>query len=207
MAMFLPFFPLKLVVFPGEELNLHIFEPRYRELIKDMESEEINMGICTYIDQLTGFGTEMSLDQIIKRYPDGRLDIKTKGLRSFRIKTFLNPTPGKLYAGGEMEYLDTTYTIDLVLQKKYIFYLTEVMRHFGYLEPINPESTSFSFAHKVGLSLQEELTLLTILDETARVSFLLEHFMKIISILKVTEKAKEKIKQNGHVKHLDPLNF
>ncbi|OYX15751.1 MAG: peptidase, partial [Algoriphagus sp. 32-45-6] len=47
--MFLPFFPLKLVAFPDEELNLHIFEPRYRELLADMESEEKTMGICTYL--------------------------------------------------------------------------------------------------------------------------------------------------------------
>lgn len=205
--MFLPFFPLKLVAYPDEELNLHIFEPRYRELLADMESEEITMGICTYLDSLTGFGTEMKLEKVLKRYPDGRLDIKTKGLRTFKISTFLNPMPGKLYAGGEVEYLENETKVELQLQHKYIFYLKEVLQHFDFPGEIPVVSTSFSFAHKVGLTLQEELYLLTLTSETDRIHFLLDHFMKILSVLKATEKAKEKIRQNGHVRHLDPLNF
>jgi hypothetical protein len=205
--MFLPFFPLKLVAFPDEELNLHIFEPRYRELLADMESEEKTMGICTYLDQLSGYGTEMSLEKVLKRYPDGRLDIKTRGLRIFRISTFVNPVPGKLYSGGDVEFLENDFKVERQLQHKYIFYLKEVLQHLDFPGEIPPDSTSFAFAHKIGLTLREELDLLMLTSESDRIHFLLEHFMKILSVLKATEKAKEKIRQNGHVKHLDPLNF
>ncbi len=205
--MFLPFFPLKLVAFPDEELNLHIFEPRYRELLSDMESEEKTMGICTYLDQLSGYGTEMRLEKVLKRYPDGRLDIKTRGLRIFRISTFVNPVPGKLYSGGDVEFLENDFKVERQLQHKYIFYLKEVLQHLDFPGEIPPDCTSFAFAHKIGLTLREELDLLMLTSESDRIHFLLEHFMKILSVLKATEKAKEKIRQNGHVKHLDPLNF
>ena len=91
---YLPFFPLKLVAFPGEELNLHIFEPRYRQLLADAEQNGVTFGICTYINQLTGYGTEVRLEKIYKRYEDGRLDIKTRCLSAFQIQTFDNPGMG-----------------------------------------------------------------------------------------------------------------
>src|SRR5690606_6214076 len=104
--MYLPFFPLKLVAFPGEELNLHIFEPRYRQLIADVEHSGASFGVCVYINSLSGFGTEVALEKINKRYEDGRLDIQTRGLRSFRILTFDNPLQDKLYAGGTISHLN-----------------------------------------------------------------------------------------------------
>lgn len=205
--MFLPFFPLKLVAFPGEVLNLHIFEPRYRQLLSDMESQGISMGICPYIDQLAGYGTEVRLEKIIKKYPDGRLDIKTVGLKRFKILSFSNPMPDKLYPGGEIEFLENETEVDLQLQQKFIYYLKEVLHHLDFPEEIPIDSSSFSFAHKVGLTLKEELDLLILPTEKARINFLLDHFKKIITVLEATEKAKEKIRQNGHIKHLDPLNF
>ncbi len=56
-----PLFPLNIVVFPGEELNLHIFEPRYRALIRDAEREGFSFGIPSYVHQKLGYGTEVSL--------------------------------------------------------------------------------------------------------------------------------------------------
>ena len=124
---YLPFFPLKLVAFPGEELNLHIFEPRYRQLLADVEQDGVNFGICTYNNQLTGYGTEVRLEKIYKRYEDGRLDIKTRCLSAFQIQTFDNPMPGKLYAGGEIEYLQNDPTISAALNHEFLFYLKEVL--------------------------------------------------------------------------------
>ena len=130
--MYLPFFPLKLVVFPGEELNLHIFEPRYKELLADVEQNGNTFGICVYLNTLSGFGTEVRLEKVIKRYEDGRLDISTRGLRPFKILSFENPIPGKLYAGGNVEFLADDPKITTVQHYEYVFYLKEMLYLLNY---------------------------------------------------------------------------
>ena len=77
-----------------------------------------------------------------------------------------------------------------------------------YEPKFNPERVnSFSFSHKLGLSLAEELELVKMPSENKRTQFLIDYFKRMIPAIKAAEQAKEKIIQNGHFKHLDPLNF
>lgn len=206
----LALFPLKLVAFPEEELNLHIFEPRYKQLISECLANKKNFGICTFTDKLMPLGTEMMVHEVTKRYEDGRMDIKTKGLRTFKILDFHNPLEGKLYAGGKVEFIPLDKT-EASIEKKKAFgkaleNLYELME-----QPLNlgevPDLNSFAYAHKVGLKLTEEYELLTINNEGKRLDFLMQHFQKVIPILKEIDSSKHKIKMNGHFKYLDPLNF
>lgn len=204
----LPLFPLKLVVFPGEELNLHIFEPRYKELIKDVENEKLTFGVCAFTDRLAVYGTEVRLDHIHTRYEDGRLDIKTVGQRIFKIRSFENPSPGKLYASGEIEFMENDPKVPDFLHHEYLFYLREMLHLLNYQVNFDPTNIdSFTFSHKIGLKLEEELQLIQLSSEAKRTDFLIKHFKRIIPALKAAEQAKEKIRQNGHFKHLDPLDF
>ena len=206
--MYIPLFPLKLVVFPDEELNLHIFEPRYKELLADIEKESSPIGILTFTDKLSGYGTEVVLEKVYKRYEDGRLDIKTKGKRVFRIHTFDNPMKGKQYAGGEVEFLKDDMRISTPLQHEYVLYLKEMLHLLNFTPEIRLDSlTSYTFAHKVGLNLEEELELIKMESEKARTEFLITHFKRMIPVLKAAEQARARIRQNGHFNHLDPLNF
>jgi ATP-dependent Lon protease len=50
MPRLLPLFPLNLVVFPHEKLNLHIFEPRYRQLVRDCLEQNLTFGIPPFLD-------------------------------------------------------------------------------------------------------------------------------------------------------------
>ncbi|MHA7130339.1 LON peptidase substrate-binding domain-containing protein [Algoriphagus namhaensis] len=206
--MYLPLFPLKLVAFPGEALNLHIFEPRYQQLLKDVEEMGVNFGVCVYTDKLTGFGTEVSLEEVYHRYDDGRMDIKTRGRRVFQLTSFDNPAPDKLYAGGEVEFLSYDFQSTDRKQKEYAFYLKEMLYLLDH--PVEIDAAlinSFSFAHKVGLKLEEELELVQMSSELDRLDFLIGHFKRMIPAIKAAREAKEKIKLNGHFKHLDPLSF
>lgn len=207
--MYLAFFPLKLVAFPGEELNLHVFEPRYKELLQDVEATGINFGICVFTDQLSGYGTEVILEKVKKRYDDGRLDIQTRGFRTFKILNFDNPVSGKLYAGGNVSFLKDNPAITAVQQHEFIFYLKEMLHLLNYDEvEFDPlQVNSFTFAHKIGLRLEEELELLQMESESDRTDFLIRHFKRMIPVIKAVESAKEKIKLNGHYKYLDPLSF
>ena len=66
---FLPLFPLKLVVYPGEQLNLHIFEPRYKQLIREAEHNGTTFGIPAFIEEnVMDIGTEIKLLSIEKRH-------------------------------------------------------------------------------------------------------------------------------------------
>jgi Lon protease-like protein len=206
--MYLPFFPLKLVAFPGEELNLHIFEPRYKELLADIEQNGACFGICVYLDKLSSYGTEVALEKINKRYEDGRLDIRTRGLRAFKILSFDNPMKGKQYAGGTIAYLNDDPKISEFLHHEFIFYLKEMLHLLNYKGEFDPQTVnSYTFTHKLGLKLEEELELLQMESETERTEYLIKHFKRMIPVIKAVELAKEKIKLNGHFKHLDPLNF
>ena len=72
---FLPLFPLKLVAFPGERLNLHIFEPRYKQLIRECSENQITFGIPAFIDnKIVNIGTEIKLEKIENTYENGELD-------------------------------------------------------------------------------------------------------------------------------------
>lgn len=165
-------------------------------------------GICTYTDELTEFGTAVRLEDITTRYEDGRLDINTRGVQAFEILSFDNPMPGKPYAGGEIAYLPSDQRVGSALQYEFVFYLKEVLFLLDYQTAVDPETvTSYTFAHKVGLSLEEELSLLQLVSEKERVIYLIQHFKRMIPAMKAIQQAKEKIKLNGHFKHLDPLNF
>ena len=91
-------FPLSLVVFPGEELRLHIFEPRYKQLIHDCTTENITFGIPPYFEgKDLRYGTELEVTEIVKKYDDGKMDIKAKGIGWFEIDEFYKVLFGKLY--------------------------------------------------------------------------------------------------------------
>jgi len=206
----LPFFPLKLVAFPGEKLNLHIFEPRYKQLIGDCLLHGTTFGVCVYLEKLTMYGTEVGILDISKTYEDGRMDIKTLGIKPFRILSFNNPLADKLYAGGEVEFLadDPTGDAEQSLRDEFTELMGDMLRMLGLEVDISKEELgAYTFSHKIGLSLEEEFKLLLMNSEAARLRFLVQHLKKALPILIKMEDAKRKIQMNGHFKYLDPLNF
>lgn len=208
MEKMLPLFPLNLVVFPHEELNLHIFEPRYKQLINDCLREKTTFGIPSHVVNKIEFGTEVEITEVAKTYEDGRMDIKTKGLRTFKVINFQNPWQNKDYAGGTVELLETVKDEDPQLK---IEILEKAKELFQWLKIENDIDLStgeiYTFIHKIGLKPEEEYKLIQIPTQSLRQQFILNHLSKIIPMLERAEKAKEKVKMNGHFKHLDPLKF
>jgi len=209
MEKYLPQFPLNLVVYPEEDLNLHIFEPRYQQLINECLEAETTFGIPAFIsNKLPGYGTEMRVTVLHKRYEDGRMDIKTRGLRIFKLLDFENPAPGKLYAGGNVEPRDTTTELgdhlpELTLKLDRLYDLLQIKPEVASDKPL----FSFRVAHKIGLSIEQEYELMTIPAESARQQYLIDHLNHVLPVISEMERTKERIKLNGHFKNLDPLNF
>ena len=105
MTNFVPIFPLGIVVFPGEQLNLHIFEPRYKQLINECQNEKKLFGIPSVIDnRMQDYGTLMSITEITTVYDNGELDIKTRGSQVFRVLEVIKEIPEKLYSGAIVNY-------------------------------------------------------------------------------------------------------
>ncbi|MFB0945481.1 MAG: Lon protease-like protein [Spirosomataceae bacterium] len=206
----LPFFPLTLVVYPHESLNLHVFEPRYRQLISECVENGTTFGIPTFIDnKIKGYGTEVKVVQLSKRYEDNRMDIKTMGVRIFRIMDFQNPMPDKLYAGGDVEFIESDGLNDFLNPK--LLSLTEEFYQVLKLNVdfLTHEYQPFSYrvAHKIGLSPAEEYKLLTIASEEERQQFLIQHLKSTMPVIKEIERTRDIIAMNGHFKNIDPINF
>ncbi len=211
MSQFLPLFPLQIVVFPGEDLNLHIFEPRYKELINDCEEEGITFGIPAYIDKrLMKVGTEVMLSSIEKRYDNGELDIKTKGQRLFTVEEFQPVAPNKLYAGGEIEWLELEADEQFLGNEKILDLTRELFQLLNIQKKLPEDSKDFStfdVAHHVGLSLEQEYQLLCLLGAAERQQFLIDHLERLLPMVKEMENLKKKAQLNGHFKHLNPPNI
>src|SRR5215510_14143931 len=82
----LPLFPLDLVLFPGAPLPLHIFEPRYKEMIGECLQSQSPFGLVrAHENAVAEVGCTAEILKVIKRYDDGRLDILTEGKRRFEV--------------------------------------------------------------------------------------------------------------------------
>jgi Lon protease-like protein len=208
MQEFLPLFPLNLVAFPGEPLNLHIFEPRYRQLIDDCMKTDGRFGIPAYVNEQLDWGTEMRVIEISKEYEDGRKDIKTIAQRVFRVQTFENPWADKLYSGGIVAYESYVDDADPILQTEIIELLKELYKLVNIEGQVIEIGTKmYELSHKIGLSKEQEYDFLKLNTELQRQQFVFEHVKALIPTLINIQIAKERIKLNGHFKTLDPLDF
>src|SRR6478752_5284276 len=105
MTNFVPIFPLGIVVYPDEQLNLHIFEPRYKQLINECHTDKKLFGIPSVIDkQMQDYGTLVQIIELSKVYDNGEMDIKTKGTEVFRVLEVIKEIPEKLYSGAIVNY-------------------------------------------------------------------------------------------------------
>ena len=206
---YLRLFPLNLVAFPGEELNLHIFEDRYKQLVEECLTQQISFGIPSYVHAALEFGTEVKIKQLVRKYEDGRMDISTEATRVFKVKSFENPVKGKLYAGGEVEFQDNIYDIDIGHHHQMVELLREFYAalHLDQEIHVAEDAMSFHIAHKIGLSLEEEYELLKLPRESERQTFVVVHLKKAIPLLREIERTKQLIQMNGHFKHFDKLDY
>ncbi len=206
MTNFSPIFPLGIVVYPGEQPNLHIFEPRYRQLISECQAGGKPFGIPSVInDRICEMGTLVRIREISEVYEDGKMDIKTEGLQVFRMLEMINSLPDKLYSGAIVSYPENNEQGNRSLMQgivagiKELHKLLQVEKKFPKPEE---ELWSYDVAHHAGLSLQEEYELLQLMQELQRQEYLKRHLRKVIPVLAEMEALKEKVKLNGHFKNL-----
>ena len=211
MTNFIPIFPLSIVVYPGEDLNLHIFEPKYKQLIKECFDQKKPFGMPVVIDdKVNEMGTLLEILEISKTYDTGEMDIKTRGQKVFRVLEFINEIPDKLYSGAIVSYPANSGHGKKLLMSKVIVALKELHKLLKVNKPFPKEEeelSSYDLAHHAGLTLHEEYEFLSLTSELHRQEYLKRHLAKVLPVVAEMESLKEKIKLNGHFKNIKGFNI
>ncbi len=205
----LPLFPLGLLAFPDEKVNLHIFEPRYKQLVTECFELENPFGIVPYQEgEEMSLGTEMQIVEISHIYEDGKMDIKTQGKRIFNLESFEAQMPGKLYPGGVVRFLEPEYAMpSLLLVQEVKELLQKLYSLLGIELPFNDWDESYSLyeiGHKLGLNLSEEIDFLGLPSEADRFEYTKVHLKKMIPAVEKMESIRKRVKMNGHFKNVIP---
>ncbi len=211
MKTLLPLFPLELVVFPGEHLRLHVFEPRYKQLITECRDQKSAFGIPAYINGgVAEYGTEMSLEEISVTYENGEMDILTKGRRAFHLERFVRDVPGKLYSAGEVTFLENMETHsptpkDALSQR---FRRLHELLDTGYVrDDFAGPNLSFQLGQEVGLTLYQKVKLLSLERESEREALIVQHMDDVIPKLEAVGETKRRIQGNGHFHRFPTLEL
>ena len=202
----IPLFPLNIVLFPGMNLPLHIFEPRYKDMIHYCLENESDFGILLSNEKdLCQVGCTAKISHIIRQYEDGRLDIVTEGQQRFHVLEFLQ---ANTYMEGVIEFFDDDSSEDLpdelldnVLNayQKMIHLQT---RGVGAVKGIfDPVRFSFIIASTLALDLPEKQTLLELTSTTERIRKLDTALMHMLSQLEKQAALERRAGTNGHGKH------
>jgi uncharacterized protein len=181
-------FPLSIFPLPGELVPLHIFEPRYRQLLEEAETKDMAFGIYfNHTSNTEKLGSLVKLESVIKRYPGGESDIIVRCLDLFRMDTLYRTYKDRLYPGGEVFFweVDTNQTVSKKLVHTYIEYL-------GLLKITNPakEYSAFQIANELSLDFEDRLKFVH-LDEDKKEFFLLTRLKFQTHLLHEADKAKD----------------
>lgn len=212
MTNFIPIFPLGIVVYPGEKVHLHVFEPRYKQLINECRESKKPFGIPAVLNnRLQEMGTLVEISDIVQVYENGEMDIKTQGLSVFRVLEVIKSVPDKLYSGAIVNYPDNEEDAgNRELMQKVVNGVKELHRLLNISKDFRkpePELKSYDVAHHAGLSLEEEYEVLGLLREIQRQEYIKRHLQKVLPMLLEMEQLKEKVKLNGHFRNLSAFDL
>ncbi len=211
MTNFIPIFPLGLVVYPGEDLNLHIFEPRYKQLLRECISDAKPFGIPTLINnKMCELGTLVKVVELVKTYDNGEMDIRTRGQMVFRVLEVIKHVPDKLYSGAIVNYPHNNEEGSRELMQKVMNGIRELHKLLNIsktFQKSDEELNSYDVAHHVGFSVEEEYELLGLMMELQRQEYIKRHLGKVMPVIAEMETLKKKVKLNGHFKNLISFDF
>lgn len=199
----IPVFPLELVLYPNEQLPLHIFEQRYRDMVAYCLETESPFGILLAREEkIADVGCTAKIDRIVTTYDDGRMDILVQGLRRFRVDGL---DDSESYTIANVEYIeepDEPLRVDL--RERVITQHMRLLELAG--RKVRPniyqdlDGISFFIAHNVGLSPDQKQEILELLTENERIHYLTEHLEMLIPRVEQFEDVRKKVQSNGHFK-------
>ncbi len=201
----IPLFPLSLVLLPGMPLPLHIFEERYKEMMGDIIPVEGEFGVVlAKNDGIVNIGCSAAVVNVLRKYPDGTLDLLAAGQRRFQIESLDEEKP---YLRAEVEYFDDEDVNEVPpeLRQKANFALRELMQIERPEVPPDKIETLARLSFQIGQlvsDLDKRQTVLALRSEVERLEYLVRIVPDHITQRKFTAVAKRVGPQNGHAKHI-----
>jgi Lon protease-like protein len=196
----LPLFPLDLVLLPGTPLPLHIFEPRYKEMISECLEQKKVFGILRVLSEgLADIGCTAEIVAVTKTYDDGRMDIVTRGRQTFEL---LSVNQERSFLRGEILYLpdepqaptseETARAIEL---HKRILTLANAQQD---LPDSDDSPLSYHLAGSLPLDLDFKQKMLSLRSEAERMRIIISYFENILPSLRRAVQVRQKAGGNGH---------
>lgn len=194
-------FPLGIVLLPTEQLPLHIFEDRYKELIGECVEHDREFGLVYADDDgLRDLGTRARVTEVLTRFEDGRLNVLVEGGDRFRLTEL---TDGRSFSTGLVTpVLDEEDRTDAAV-------VEEAMRLFELLRELTESDVeapsgdlhqlSFALAGKVELSAEDKLALLGETSERVRMELVQDLLATAVLTAQRVRRAAERAATNGRV--------
>jgi Lon protease-like protein len=198
----LALFPLDVVLLPGMSFPLHIFEPRYREMISDCLARNELFGVVRVKEEgVANVGCTAEITSVVKKYDDGRMDILTEGRRRFKI---LEVDQERSYLRAEIIYLEDDpgpATKDEIQRATNL--QAEIMKLAG-AEPegvsaVTSQQISFHIAASLPLDLDFKQSLLIMKSESERIQAVITYLETVLPNLRRSVQARKTAGGNGHV--------
>ena len=202
MSPLLPLFPLDLVLLPGVPVPLHIFEPRYKEMITECLEQKKTFGIVRTKEKgFMNIGCTADIINILKKYPDGRMNILAEGQKRFEV---LQVNQQRAFLQAEVFYLDdeedrpSTGDLDKAVRLH-----GEIMQLAGaHAEDVEKSETrqlAYRLAGSLPFDPDFQQALLEMNSEAQRIKAIISFFERILPVLHRNAHAKQRAGGNGHV--------
>jgi uncharacterized protein len=204
----IPLFPLSRLIFPEEKIFLHIFEERYKEMIRECLNEQKWFGIAFVAEnELCEIGCAVAIERVLKQYQNGESDIMVMGIYRFRITNVTDERP--FLMADIVPFHEPLRTLNRPNRERLI------SQHIKYLELTEKtlqlsiyESTklvSYVVAAQLPLSNPEKQALLQIPEENERVNFLTDYLATLLPDVEAKTQLKKRAQGDGQATDLPYL--
>jgi len=197
----LPLFPLGVVLLPGEPVPLHIFEPRYKEMVRVCIEDDRPFGIVYASEQqVAEVGCTARIERVAARYDDGRLDIVAVGQQRFRVDVIHRDLA---YLSADIAPVEDAEADDDSSARR-----SAIARHMKLLELAGedpkpqrynqPLPVSYIIGRNAGLDLADKQRLLEMDCEADRIRFLSDHLGSLLERLERAREFRDRARGDGH---------
>ncbi|NDC37317.1 MAG: hypothetical protein EBZ48_04610 [Proteobacteria bacterium] len=205
----LPLFPLPLAIFPGELIPLHIFEERFKDLVRDCIGPELDTENGTHFGislteqrSIRPIGCAVRIERVLKAYPDGKLDIAVVGTTRYEMVSIVQE---KSYPEITVRFFFDEPGITDFHKREHVIAthirLIELAKgrppHLNYPSEAD---LSFILGHEAGLDLPQRQALIEMRSENARLDYLMQYYQSVIPALEERVDVKERIQANGFLR-------
>jgi len=200
MSALLPLFPLDVVLLPGTPIPLHVFEPRYKEMIGECMAQKTAFGVVrAKKDSIAEIGCTAEILEVTKRYDDGRLDILCEGRRRFEV---MGLNEERAFLQAEVTYFDDEPGGAPAEQANEAVRLYVDLMRLLESDAEAPEAgtpqLSFQLAAPMPLDLDFKQTLLGMRSEQERIAAVVTYYEALLPRMRRAVKARKKAGGNGH---------